>query len=646
MKENRHEQVILDNAQIRANLLVEDSTLTKTFLAQAVDVGGNIDLKRTVFEGPVNLIGAKTAGILFAKDSQFKGKFNASNLDAAGGIFLINITYSTTVYLIGAKTAGILFAKDSQFKGEFDAMNFAGSDMILSNVSFDKRVGLLDMKLSKQLEIKDSVFKDEFDAENIEASARIVLTNTIFKEAVNLTEAKTAGTLFADDSQFKGQFMAFNLDAAGGIILTNTTFKERAALDSAKTAGMLSARNSQFEKEFIVRNLDAASHIILTNTTFKQTVDLSNAKTAGRLSAKNSQFEEKFIANYLAAGIGIIFTETHFEGQVDLRFAELGGMLKLTGSSFASTLNLSQTHIANGFVLYENEGKMKPSVPLWKEGAKLMLNDAHAGVLHASTKSWLIYDGDNRSTTELLARELHGFTYDSLHLTEGSDIDDEGITRLIEWAGGATAVTMKTDRSTKKETLWRNMIDYLDLGGKQCVALEWQKGKTNYTPQPYTELAEKLREMGAADQADRVLIARDNHYYETQYPSELDKFDKAMGEFSCYVSRYGVEPFRPLYLFLFLIFLGVLINLIFAYKSFYKESERSWIAWIAWVPLNFLRILPHSLIHSIRNSIPIPGLLSDTKETKHNNCIYLYLIYIQKILSLFLLASALGYLAI
>ena len=622
--ENRHEQVILDNAQIKANLLVEDSTLTKTFLAQAIDVGGNIDLKRTVFEGPVNLIGAKTAGILFTKDSQFKGKFNASNLDAAGGIFLINITFSTTVYLIGAKTAGILFAKDSQFKGKFDAINFAASDMILSNVSFDKRVGLLDMKLGKQLEIKDSVFKDEFDAENIEASARIVLTNTTFKKTVNLKGAKTAGTLSADGSQFKGKFMANDLDVSGNIFLRDTTFKKTVRLTSAKTAGILFAKDSQFKGEFRANSLDVAIDMFLGNVSFEEEVNLVDAKIGKESKIINSVFENEFKAENIEANARIFLTNTTFKKTVDLTRAKTD-TLQLSGSIFASELDLSQTHIANSFVLYEaeetNEGKMKASVPLWKEGAELMLNDAHAGVLQARMpESWLIYDDNSQPTSTLLTRDLHGFTYDSLHLTEGNEIDDEKITRLIEWAGGTTT-TIET------ETLW----DYLP--GKQCRALEWQKGETKYTPQPYTELAGKLREMGTADQADRVLVARDNHHHAKQY-SEGKLWSFIIGKIDCFVLSYRVEPIRPLVSFLWLIVLFAPLNF-FAYKPSYKQSKKR-------LERLFYYVF-RPLFHSVGNSIPIPGFLGHTKETRAGRLIYL--LYAQKIIGLILLISA-GYIAI
>ena len=84
-----------------------------------------------------------------------------------------------------------------------------------------------------------------------------------------------------------------------------------------------------------------------------------------------------------------------------------------------------------------------------------------------------------------------------------SELDDEKIRSLIEWAGGATV-----DHSKEKETL-------LSYTTKKwlCFTPEWQKKET-YKPQPYTQLSDKLYKIGATDQADRVLIARFHHDYE------------------------------------------------------------------------------------------------------------------------------------
>ena len=362
-------------------------------------------------------------------------------------------------------------------------------------------------------------------------------------------------------------------------------------------------------------------------------VDLSDAKIGKKLRIENSVFEKKFMAHSLDA-VDMFLYNTTFKKTIDLSFAELGGTLQLVGSSFASMLNLSQTHIASSFVLYDKD-KLK-RVPLWKEGSELILNHAHAGVLHERIpESWLMYDAENQSTSTLLKRDLHGFTYDSLHLAEGNEIDDEKITQLIEWAGGATTATQ--DHSMKKETsVWHFLLPIEELC--MCMDLEWQQGGTSYTPQPYTELARRLREMGAVDQADLALIARFNHYYEEQryeknYSLLADWLVKFINKFDCFYSGYGVDPLRPLYAFSLLVLMFTLSNFR-AYKSYY-EKPRSWRE-------GSLYYVFRPLFHSFRNSIPIPELLSYTKKVVPR---YTYLLYFQKIIGLIVLAS-IGYLSI
>ena len=547
--ENRHEQVILDNAQIRANLLVKASTLTKTFSARAIDVGGDMFLFNVSFEERVNLAAAEIGKDLYITDSVFERAFRAANLDVGGDMFLFNVSFEERVNLAAAEIGKDLYITDSVFERAFRAANLdVGGDMFLFNVSFKELVYLMSAKIGKQLYIRGSVFESAFRAANLDVGDDMFLFNVSFEQQVEMIDAKIGKKLYITDSVFEGVFRAASLDA---------------------------------------------SDMFLYNTTFKKTIDL--------------------------------------------RSAELGGTLRLAGSSFASTLDLSQTQIASSFVLYGKD-ELKDRVPLWKEGAELILNHAHAGILQASMpNSWLMHDAENRLTSTLLKRDLHGFTYDALHLIEGDEIDDERITQLIEWAGGDTTATK--DHSTKKKTsVWHFLLPIEELC--MCMDLGWQQGDTNYTPQPYTELAEKLREMGEVDQADLALIARFNHYYEKQrdekqYSLLAGWLVKFINKFDCFYSGYGVDPLRPLYAFGLLVLLFTWVNFR-AYKPYYKEPENSW-----WRVLPYYVFRP--LFHSFRNSIPIPGLLSYTKKVVPYH--HIHWLYCQKIIGLIVLASV-GYLSI
>ena len=120
--------------------------------------------------------------------------------------------------------------------------------------------------------------------------------------------------------------------------------------------------------------------------------------------------------------------------------------------------------------------------------------------------------------------------------------------------------------------------------------------------------------------------------------------DKIRGGITCFISSYGVKPFRPLYLFLILVIVGAIINYR-AYDLTYDLPDSRLRKGRTMMVDFFVCYLLRPFFYSFRNSIPLPEFLSFTKKAKQPEHL-IYILYAQKILALLLLASALGYLAI
>ena len=209
-------------------------------------------------------------------------------------------------------------------------------------------------------------------------------------------------------------------------------------------------------------------------------VNLGGAKVGGQLVCAGGRFDGAggvaLNCNTLTVGADMYFLSSnakdgqqaspcHLTGVVDLRRARIDGDLEFSGVRFDGALHMDSVRVNEGFIWQAIDGE----VPV------LNLTEAKVGVLRDDAASW--------KAVEFLV--LSGFSYESVQ-------SPMGIAERLAW------LMRKAERGLPKE-----MIGHLQ-------AQPWlTAARSDFDPQPYTQLAKVLDAQGNRGGAARVLEVRE-----------------------------------------------------------------------------------------------------------------------------------------
>ena len=217
----------------------------------------------------------------------------------------------------------------------------------------------------------------------------------------------------------------------------------------------------------------------------------------------SSTFNGTLDMNSLEVGGHLFMRDTVVEKPILLIFTRIQGSLDISGAAL-SYLDLTGTKVVQEFRL--GSGSHLPVK--WKDNSELILRNTEVGNLQDVPESW----------PDTLKLQLDGFVYHGLGGFSGDDTTDMA-TRELSWLK------------------------------------EWLGKQKNYSPRPYQQIAQVLRNAGYEDKATAILFEgkkRQQKETKTLFPNWWVLF------LQWSFIGYGYHNFRVLYWVLILCGLGML----------------------------------------------------------------------------------------
>ena len=446
----------------------------------------------------------------------------------------------------------------------------------------------VDITGAYQIHIECAIINGHVHLANKEVEMALWIRNSFFSAGINIDASHFHRIISFDGSVVNDTIDGGDAVFDRGIHLEDGKYSD-VWLVGAKIGGQLVAIGSMFTGRFFADGIEVTGGIFFRGkATFKKEIRLQNAKVDGSLSAAGSTFEGNFHAQGIAVSSSMFLgDETEFCDGINLTHAHIGGALLLSGARIAGAFDLEDARVVKSLDFFEREEE-NPKNPKWSANAKIILRNAYVGSLRAQMpESWSIEKESMKTKQQQMNADLFCFTYDRLDTQDANYVDPKA---LIAWIKNATSVS--------------------------------------YIPQPYTQLAKVLHEMGAEDAAKNVEIAWRSHYYKTLAPKTCqDKckypFKKIWGWIRAGVDRYGVRPWLSLLWFGGFALLGALLN----YCWFLAHPEL--------VPT--VHFVLDCLRYSIENMLPIPGVSGIAHEMTVTSQISAFFLLVQKLIGLFLL---------
>ncbi len=314
---------------------------------------------------------------------------------------------------------------------------------------FREKVDLSNANIDYELWLEKSRFDYGLDFNSLKTSNHVSFEGSVFKSTVDMDGIQVGKRLvMSEGAVFESEVILRGAKVGGQLAMVGSTFKGKVDMDSLEVSSSLFMNAAEIKK---------GKQTISDPAVFEGEVILRNAKVDGQLVMDGSMFKGKVNMNSLHVGSHLFMRNATFETdkEIDLLGSNIDGDLDISGSKEIPSIDLTGTTIKGEFCL----GSEMYHPLKFRKGAKLTLRNAETGALQDLEKTW-----------EGLKLELTGFTYKRL--------------------GGFTA--------GKK-------------GGMATRSVDWMKGwlakQEHYSPQPYKQLANILRDSGYKGKADDILYA-------------------------------------------------------------------------------------------------------------------------------------------
>lgn len=313
----------------------------------------------------------------------------------------------------------------------------------------------------------------ELDLAWCKARGQTVLDFCHFEERPRLEGARFK-LLSLDGSAFPNGLFAQGAQVQGDLFLSSTTSSGTVDVGGAKVGGQLACIDARVDggkdeegaqqTALNAQGVETGQDLFLSNFTAIGTVDVSGAKIGGQLSCNGAQFDggkdKDGAQQWALRAQGVETRHDHFLssitaiGTVDVNGAKIGGQLACDGAQFDGgkdkdgaqqwALNAQRMRVTAGFV-FRNVKMVK---------GQINLTAAHVSDLVDDVDSWPL------APDELI---LDGLTYDR--------------------TDGPTTFAARQDWLRAGSHLWGD-----------------------FYPQPYSQLARVLRQMGHAGEARKMLM--------------------------------------------------------------------------------------------------------------------------------------------
>lgn len=502
-------------------------------------VTGEINLEYAVVEHPlwlevcnftstVDLKGISVPD-LSLYHSTFHGDLQMSDMHVDKSLEMDNATVSKTVDLSNTIIGGHLSAKEvassgTKLAGKFD----------MSDTRVESYVDLWKMRMDT-LNVSDAVLGDWFRASSAQFTS-LNLTNARIGENLNLNGLRAH---YVDIRGVSVQQSLFIRSSANiqNVFLTGMRVGGQVDITPGVRFGFFSAYGIHVGEQFFLRNSPHAGRFRLDSSVIGGDVNISddslddvllNGTTiSGRLLLKNLNVRGDCLCERLNVGGDMPMLNGKFGGMVSLRALQVHGNLTISGGSYSS-IDLSTAQIFGDLML--NAGKTS----IWRDGGELSLRNASAQAFEDRTNA-CPSPGPSCVDPWPNYLDLDGFSYQQLGaLTQ--DRPELQIAHKRE-AHDPPSSQQDGDMADRAVGRWQSWLQ-----------------RSEFSVQPYEQLATVLRQVGRPDDATQVLFAgKDQELAHTGFPQDVFLFlDR---EFV----GYGYYPYYALFWTLLMMAIGAFV---------------------------------------------------------------------------------------
>jgi uncharacterized protein YjbI with pentapeptide repeats len=246
-----------------------------------------------------------------------------------------------------------------------------------------------------------------------------------------------------------------NLDSAsvdGNLYLRCGAALTKIDLRNAFVNGQISLICATVTGRMVLDSCIIKGSLLMRGMRTKASVRSVGARIDGQLDMKGATIKSKMIMEWISIGRSLNMRKADISCPINLTFAVISGSIDLRGAALAG-LDLSGARVTGELRLASNSRS-----PTWSKNATLILRNARVGSVQNPPEAW---------PNNL---DMAGFAYDRFGGFEGDPATPTG----------------------KRGSKW---------------FIEWLARDEPYTPQPYHQCAEVLREMGHPEMANDVLYA-------------------------------------------------------------------------------------------------------------------------------------------
>jgi len=406
------------------------------------------------FERPVILRSAAFSESLSFSGSHFVGKLDMSGLRVGENLFMRGGARFGAVELGNAHVSGQLSMTGSNFIGALSLNGIqVGRSLIMRGGASFRAVDLKGASVGGQISMIGSKFAGKLEMSGLQVGDSLQMRGKAEFAAVRLNSAYVRGQISMVGAKFTGLLSMDSLRVGSDLFMRGSHFKA-VVLRGVNVGGQISMNGSKFTSGLIMDSVQVGRSLLLGDGGQFGFVLLRGAKVGGQIAMAGSKFTGRLIMDSVHVGQSLFMDDGAQFRAVEIVESSVGGLLTLSDATFG-TLNLTGTSVSGELLL----GSSKSKATRWRKGAMLNLRNSTIGALQDRIDAW----------PQRLV--LDGFVYKRLGGLQG---------------------TGDTADMSRRDTKW---------------FIAWLERDTEYSPQPYTQLASVLRAAGFAEKADTILFA-------------------------------------------------------------------------------------------------------------------------------------------
>ena len=464
---------------------------------------------------------------------------NLSNAEISTAVSIRDSRFTNQIIFRRTRFERYLELSGSFFTAKVDMYNVRiDGDLLIRNVNSNAILNIEGGYIAKNLDLSSSKFLQSINMKGIAVTNRLLMNGGQFAD-INLSAAEIGKDFEIQESTVHGHLNLDSSNIAGLVLMRNNSIFNSANLRAAKVGNNLELQSSHFTKDLFMDGISVGGLLLMSNNAKFGAVNLRGANIKGSLEMQNSQFLDTLFMDSLKVSDLLIMNNSVFHNSVLIRVSNIGSNVELKGSSVKNVLNMDGSSI--GGLLLMRDGGIFQNVKL--RAVSVHSNIEMQGSLFSKTLDMnsIRVNGNVIMRDSMQAMKLIDMRFSQiasnldLRNSQFDEIDLSGTKiggqlRLADaelpdiiWSRNSTFKLRDLSVGSIQDFAgaWPNSLDlqgflYKDISNLSSHAAtshlleepsDWLSKDTQYSPQPYEQLAKTLRSLGYQGKSLEVLYS-------------------------------------------------------------------------------------------------------------------------------------------